>query len=66
MGGPSDVNLLYGHDACLPTEAALSIPKSPSVASVDDYKMELTTGSTVMETSQKQYQESSNTTKILL
>ena len=38
--------LLYGHDACLPTEAALSTPKSPYVVSVDDYKTELTIGLT--------------------
>ena len=36
----------YGHDARLPTEAALSVPRSPYVTSVDDYKTELTVGLT--------------------
>ena len=44
--GESPFYLLYGRDACLPTEAALSTPKSPYVVSVDDYKTELTTGLT--------------------
>ena len=44
--GEAPYYLLYGHDARLPTEAALSVPRSPYVTSVDDYKTELTVGLT--------------------